>query len=182
MHTPSREANLLGVLSLMVSDRVRESVLSGQQRHESLVAAQIATCTFLAGGTIEALSVTLGLSHSATVRVVDALEEQGIVERREASDRRAIAVEPTRRGRRLTRVLLRERERVLDDILAPLTAPERRIMTALHERVLFALVAGGAVPQRVCRMCDMRACGHDDGACPVTNGAQGRRLTEIQDR
>lgn len=172
----------MGVLSLMVSDRIRDNVLAGQQRHESLVAAQIAICTFLAGCTIEALSRTLGLSHSATVRVVDALEEQGIVERRESSDRRAIAVDPTPLGHQQTRTLLAKREGVLDDLLAPLTAPERRILTALHERLLFALVAGGVEPGHVCRMCDMKACGHLDGVCPVTNGAQARRLTEIGDQ
>lgn len=170
----------MGVLSLLVSDRVRKNLLSGQQRHESLVAAQIAVCTFLAGATIEALSQTLGLSHSATVRVVDALEEQGLVERRESPDRRAIAVEPTRRGRQETRALLRHRHQVLNDVLAPLTVPERRILTALHERILFALVAGGEVPGHACRMCDMRACGHDDGVCPVTNGALARRSTEAK--
>lgn len=169
----------MGVLSLMVADRIRDNVLDGQQRHESLVAAQIAICTFQAGATIEALSRTLGLSHSATVRVVDALEEQGIVERRESADRRAIAVEPTPLGHLQTRALQAKRAEVLQDLLAPLTAPERRILTALHERLLFALVAGGAEPAHACRMCDMQACGHLDGVCPVTNGADARRLNEI---
>jgi MarR family transcriptional regulator, lower aerobic nicotinate degradation pathway regulator len=72
------------------------------------------------------LGAKQGVDRTTTVAVVDELERAGFVERRrDPSDRRAYALQPTAKGRR---VLERAREaagRAEDEFLAPLPAADR---------------------------------------------------------
>src|ERR1700761_702871 len=65
----------------------------------SAPAALVALHEFLDGGTVTQLSSVLGLTHSGTVRLVDRLAAEGLVERAGAPDGRTVAVVLTIAGR-----------------------------------------------------------------------------------
>src|SRR6266536_2780802 len=76
----SRQGNLLGALALAASDRPNETLTHGERGGLSGVAALV-HIRLRPGHTIELLARVLALSHSATVRLVDRLEADGLVER-----------------------------------------------------------------------------------------------------
>jgi hypothetical protein len=63
---------------------------------------------------------------------------------------------------------------VLERALAGLPAAERRAFEETLERVLPELMRGPGATRWMCRLCDMGACGRDEGRCPVANAARER--------
>lgn len=164
----TREANLLGALSLHAADRIRSAISDRAPGAGEGPAGLMALATFMEGGSIEELRRVLGLSHSATVRLVDKLERSGLVRRRAAEDARAVSIALTADGRRVASQIREARMRALAKVLEPLSAVERDDLARLHEKLLAGAVAGGEERGRICRLCDAEACGHRDGCCPVT--------------
>jgi DNA-binding MarR family transcriptional regulator len=167
----AREANLLGSLSLAVADRMRAATEGAAGRAGSAPAALAALSTHLDGEAIDTLGRSLGLSHSAAVRLVDRLEASGLVERGPGVDGRSVAVKLTAKGRSRGREILSARERALADALEGLRPEERRALTDACEKLLGSLTASRADARRICRLCDPEACGHFEGRCPVTLAA-----------
>ena len=60
--------------------------------------------------------------------------------------------------------MLARREAALETVLAPLTPRERADLARLHERLLTRLTDDQQSRWRVCRLCDVDACGRD---CPT---------------
>ena len=168
---PGRDANLLGALSLTVSDRLRAAAEAGAGQGGSAPAALISLAGYLDGRPIDALRNPLGLTHSAAVRVVDRLVDARLARRAPGGDRRSVAVELTPAGRRAAARGLTARAGVLEGALSALTATEREQLALLHEKLLMALTEGRASAGNICRLCDAEACGHERGRCPVTAGA-----------
>jgi len=89
-----RGANLLGALSLAVSDRMSDAISAAAEQSarpgsETAAEALSALHHFLDAPTIDRLRTVLGLTSSGTVRLVDRLEAAGYVERRRgATDRK----------------------------------------------------------------------------------------------
>lgn len=80
--------------------------------------------------------VTLLTSGAMTTRL-DRLEEAGLVRRRlDSDDRRSFQVDLTRRGRTLADRALHARLQMIDRLLAPLTASERRTAAGLLRKLL----------------------------------------------
>ncbi len=107
------------------------------------------------------------LSHSGTVRLVDRLEGGGLVERRRGADQRSTALLLTPSGRRAARQVLRHREARLQFIVSLLTDDQQSQLVDAAERVLGELGARPDAEQRICRLCDVDACGRSRGECPV---------------
>lgn len=179
-----RLANLLGAWSLAVSDRITAAAAAAAGRGGQAPAALVSLDQFAEGSTIEQLSAVLGLTHSATVRLVDALVADGQVARRRGrGDRRAVAIRLTPAGRATARRIGRARSQAVQDVLAGLTEAQRRALTAMAERLTGDLAAlrleqraAGELPAGgwLCRMCDFGVCGRPDGRCPAATTA--RRL------
>lgn len=95
-------------------------------------------------GTQLALAQAARLDKSTMVVAVDALEEEGLVERRpDSKDRRARIVVPTEAGREL---LARAEGMVLgveDEVLADLGAEERRVLRGLLTRLVAGRLSAG---------------------------------------
>jgi len=173
----ARLTNLLGAWALAVSDRVTAAAAVAAGRGGQAPAAIVALDQFAEGGTIEQLRDVLGLTHSATVRLVDGLVSDGHVARRHrAGDRRSVALRLTPAGRAAARRIARARATAVAEPLAGLTAAERVSLTALAERLTGDLAAL-RVEQRavgeppaggwLCRLCDFDACGRPEGRCPA---------------
>ena len=86
------------------------------------------------------LAATLGIDPSTMVSLIDQLEGAGLAHRRPSpSDRRAREVAISASGRRRLDAARRLAARVEDDVLAGLTAAERRRLLALLRRALAAI-------------------------------------------
>ena len=165
-HTNSREANLLGTLSLAVAGRMEAAVAS--PLGPSAPAALNALESYLGDEPIDTLSHVLGLSHSGAVRLVDRLAEAGLAERRPGPDGRSVTVALTAAGREAAERVRIARGAALEATLAVLSDAERAALDALHEKLLAGLTGDRASALRLCRLCDVDACGHYRGTCPVT--------------
>jgi DNA-binding MarR family transcriptional regulator len=159
---PGRDENLLGALALAVADRLGADVED---------VALVLLAGWLRGASVDALRTVVQLSHSGTVRLVDRLQAAGLVQRRPANDGRAVSLVPTRAGEAAAARVARDRLAAVADVLAPLTVEERAALTPLLERLLAAVVAAGAAPGRICRLCEVDVCGHPE-RCPVTRASR----------
>lgn len=164
-------ANRLGALALRITDRMHAAV-SADGRSLSSATALSALDRFLDGPSIDRLSSVLGLSSSATVRLVDRLVADGLVARASTADGRVSVVELTSAGRQEAGRIVAGRAELLDDVLAPLSAEERAILHELVDKVLVGLIRGPAVGAWMCRLCDTPTCGAVPGQpCPLTIAA-----------
>jgi predicted MarR family transcription regulator len=116
----------------------------------------------------------LDLTHSGAVRLVDRLAADGLVERRRGADGRSVAVTLTPAGHRAVAEIRAARESALAAALSALSAGERRTLTELNAKLLAGLTSDRASARRICRLCDIEACGHERGTCPVTTAASAR--------
>jgi DNA-binding MarR family transcriptional regulator len=174
------EANLLGALALVIADQTGEAVASAAGGSGSAAATLSALYHFLDRPTIDTLRQVLGLTPSGAVRLVDRLAEAGLVTRAPGADGRSRSVSLTPAGRRAAARVAAARAAVLDRALDDLSASQRRTLHGLLGRVMAGLVRekdGGAW---ICRLCDLRACGRDEGHCPTANAAAAKYGTPNQ--
>ncbi|MFJ9366401.1 MarR family winged helix-turn-helix transcriptional regulator [Nocardia sp. NPDC101769] len=180
--TPSSRqhaANVLGALSLVIADRMNTAVEAIATLGPSAPAALAAMHEFLDGGSVTQLSSALGLTHSGTVRLVDRLAAEGLVERVGAQDGRAVSVVLTQHGRRTAERILQTREESLASTLSALSPNEIDNLAAALDTMLTTVTLARAEerstrtnnrPQPwLCRLCDFAACGRSEGNCPVAN-------------
>jgi MarR family transcriptional repressor of emrRAB len=160
-----RLANLLGVTALVAADRLRAAVEADLGSGGSGPAALVHLQAY-PGESVEALRRVLGISQPATVRIVDRLAADGLLERRRGPDRRTLALHLTAAGERAAAGVLAGRARTLDELLDVLTDDERAALTPLLERIVASLAGDRPQARRVCRLCDRGACPADPG-CPL---------------
>lgn len=159
-----RLANLLGAASVGIRDRVGAAMSARVGLGETATAALL-TVHSRPGRSIDALAGSLGLTHSATVRVADRLAAQGLVERRRGRDDRTVALHATRRGRSVAASALQARRTALAALLGDLDEDDATVLEDLLARVLATLPYDRADAQRICRLCEHEVC--RGGACPV---------------
>ncbi len=172
-------ANALGALSLVVTDRMNTAVEAITGLGPSAPAALSALREFLDGASVTQLSSVLGLTHSGTVRLVDRLGVEGLVERVGAKDGRTVSVVLTQTGRRMAARIRQARETSLASALSALTSEEVDNLAAALDTMLTAITLARAKersahshnrPQPwLCRLCNFAACGRSEGNCPVNN-------------
>ena len=145
-------------------------------------AALVALHEFAGGSSIDDLRQVLGISHSATVRLIDGLVADGHVKRAvHADDRRLVALRLTTTGQRVARRILAARYEAVHHTLEGLSEHERRSLISLAEVLTTQLVdlklgerARRDAPASgwLCRLCDFGACGRPDGLCPAAQRAR----------
>lgn len=164
-HTYSRLANLLGVLSLAVADQMTEAMTGVADQGGGAPAAlvQIADHPRL---TIEELRRRIGLSHSATVRLIDRLAARGLILRdRNQQDARAAGLRLTRQGEAAARAVLAARGQVTASIVGRLPPDRQRELESLLDEMLARIPATSEDGTLLCRLCCLRDCPAD--RCPV---------------
>jgi DNA-binding MarR family transcriptional regulator len=170
-----RAGNLLGALSLSVADRTAEAVGDAAGQSETAAIALSALHQFLGEPTLDRIRRVLGLTPSGAVRLVDRLEAAGHVTRRPSSeDARSVTVGLTSKGRRAAQRVVSARGEVLNAALATLDAEEREQLEELVARVIPNMMRGPGATRWLCRLCDMDACGRDEGRCPAASAARAR--------
>lgn len=157
-----RTANLLGAVGLAVADRIEETAQT-ILNHSGETPAALVVIGYGLGPSNEQLRRILRLSHPGSVRLVDRLVSDGLVERRQGRDRRAIALYLTAAGVVLREDLLKCRLAALRPFLMPLTKLEQVAFSKLLEKLLLSLGATDIERCTICRLCDADACAD----CPI---------------
>jgi MarR family transcriptional regulator, negative regulator of the multidrug operon emrRAB len=160
----SRDANLLAALALGIADRIRETIEAGAE-HGAMASAALNTVGFFPGESIDALSRTLKLSHSGTVRLVDRLAEEGLIERKRGTDGRSVVLTLTRTGKKAFERLKAKRRLAVSELIEVLSAAERAQLTHLSEKLLATLTVDRESGDFICRFCEIESCPED--RCPV---------------
>ena len=169
-----RTANLLGALVLALGDELGAATTEGAG-HGAAFPAAIVTVGANPGWTIERLRRALGLSHSGTVRLLDRLEAEGIVERRAGQDGRSVALSLTTAGRRSYNRILQARRSAMSSALASLSGAERGQLIRITEKLLHGLTRDLEHSDHICRLCEEDVCPQD--SCPVNCAAMERSGT-----
>ena len=160
---------MLGALALGITDLVTDAVEEGA-KHGAMAPAALATIGSSPGESIDLLSRTLKLSHSGTVRLIDRLEADGMVERKPGKEGRTVALFLTRAGKRAHAQVLERRRRAIEGVLAVLSPSERAELTRLVEKVLTGMTTGRGSAEFICRLCEIDSC--PEHRCPVDREAQ----------
>lgn len=167
-------ANLLGALALSLSDRQEGVVTEASGLAESDAVALSALHHFLESPRVDLLAQVLGLTSSGAVRLVDRLEDAGLVRRATGADGRVTSVALTASGRRRAQAVTRARTELLEQALEALTPSERRQFGELAGKILAHLIRPPGATRWTCRLCDVVACGRPNGRCPVAEAAKAR--------
>lgn len=157
-----RTANLLGVIGLAIADRI-EATARDILNHAGETPAALVVIGYGLGPSNEQLRRILGLSHPGSVRLVDRLVADGLVERREGQDRRAVALYLTPAGHAAREALLQGRLAAIRPLLAPLDRREQDMLGALLHKMLSSLDTTDLERCTLCRLCDDRVCQD----CPI---------------
>jgi DNA-binding MarR family transcriptional regulator len=164
--------NVSGAVVVALGDRMRDAVEAAAGMTGAGPAALAALHEWAGGRSIDTLAGGLRLSHSRTVRVIDRLAADGLARRtRDPGDARSVLVELTPAGQRKGAQVLAARAAALEASFSALGAEERVAFAALAEMLLAGATTGRRAAGAICRFCDARACGHDEGRCPVTRAA-----------
>jgi DNA-binding MarR family transcriptional regulator len=169
-----RTGNLLGALSLAVTDRTSAATGDTLGQSESAAVALSAMHHFLEDPSVDLLRQVLGLTPSGTVRLVDRLADAGYITRRPGRDRRSVSLRLTPSGRRAAERVSAARAQVLQGALSALEPDEREALDEIISRVLTGLIRGPGATRWMCRLCDTTACGREAERCPVANAARER--------
>jgi len=164
----ARGQNLLGALVTAVNDRMQSHAERACGLEGQLPAALV-TIGHNYGESVEFLSGVLRMSHSGCVRLVDKLDEQGLIERRPGKDRRTLSLHLTPLGRELKRKVLRARREALDEVFETLNGQQQRNLVGLLEVMLTAITQCKHEADIICRLCEEQVCVQSH--CPVTIGS-----------
>ncbi len=145
--------NKFAALSLAVTD----AALAEDDDLAPTAVAALITAANTPPASIGEIAAIVGLTHSATVRLVDRLETDGLLRRRRRVGRE-VMVEITPAGRRRANALQDRRLAESGAFLAALSAEERDLLDRLVDRMLRAHVARGHDRRRLCRMCARAYC------------------------
>jgi DNA-binding MarR family transcriptional regulator len=163
-------------MALTLSDDIREATEMATGMAGGPPAALVSLHEWADGRSVEVLAEAMRVSHSRAVRVVDRLEAAGLARREsDPSDGRRVRVWLEPAGRELAELALAARARVLLLAVAKLDAADMRDLERLVGAVLDTAIVDVRAAMAVCRLCDAHACGHYEGACPVSQAAGRHR-------
>jgi MarR family transcriptional regulator, negative regulator of the multidrug operon emrRAB len=158
-----RTANLLGATVLGLFDELR-TVVERQTGRSGESGAALVVLGHQPGLSNEALSRLLGLTHTGSVRLIDRLVIDGLVERRASkADRRGVALFLTSVGEAVRREVLAERETLMTSLTRRLAPDEQARLADLLAKLLQGVARDDTHKLRICRLCDGDACGN----CPI---------------
>ena len=160
---------MLGALAGAVVERLDHALKTHPNQNDSAAAA-LNLIALYEGCSNGQLSAGLKLSHAATVRLVDKLEADGLVESRYGEDRRSVALFLTAAGQERVRTILEGRCVVLGDIVDLLSSPQQEQLSAIVEALLERLTTTPIEGGHICRLCDDIVC--PGAICPVHQRAE----------
>lgn len=179
MHDECRTANLLGAASLAFSDLLLGGVTAAAGTSTSGAAALVILSTD-PGLSVTELGRRVGLSQSAAARMVESLENQGLV-RKQPSWGNWVSIHPTDLGAQAARSLLTSRGDALREALHHLDAHEQEQLETLLSKLLAGLYERPGDAERICRLCDRCVCVRGSVTCPVGQADREHRVGQDSD-
>lgn len=157
MENISRTANIVGAMCLAISDKLNGELKEHSRQNDTSIAALnvIGLSEGLSNGQ---LGATLGITHSATVRLVDKLVEALFAEVRPGLDKRTVAIFLTDAGRTKVTQSLENRIHTLTGIVAVLSKEQREQLDSIAETLLGYFTETPEQAMHVCRLCEMVSC------------------------
>jgi MarR family transcriptional repressor of emrRAB len=165
----ARAANLLGALAIGVTDRLQRDAEAAAGRSGARAAA-LASLAQWPGDTIEELRQMLGLTHSASVRVIDGLVADGLAIREHVGGGPAVRPRLTEAGEAQARRVLAARRDLLQWLVSDVSEEDLTQVTGIVERLLQKLTTDFNAGELICRLCELDACPQD--RCPVMSRQQ----------
>jgi DNA-binding MarR family transcriptional regulator len=161
-----RLENILGSVAVALSDAVQAAAIEASG-HASAGPAALTALRIHRGCSVDHLAGVLGLTHSGTVRLVDRLEEDGLVRRGQGQDARVVTLELTTKGARRASRVAAARAEAVEGFLGDLDSDERRMMLRLVEKMVVSGMVDWRQVQHRCRLCDLEACHAGGESCPL---------------
>lgn len=154
----------------MISDDIVRAS-SSRAPEAGPAASALALLAHKPGLSIRMLAIGVGLSHAGTVRLVDRLVSEGLIERREglierrehSTDGRARSLYLTPTGKVASDEVLASRDQVIAEGLSILNPDELKTLSDIAERVLRNRLENLEQSYRICRLCCYEGCTN----CPV---------------
>jgi len=159
-----RLKNLLMALSVAITDHTNSSNEKLLEFKGEASAAVLQIGLYPSVSILE-LSMSLGLSHSATVRLASKLELRKLIDKKSGKDGREVELNLTSEGESMMRDILQKRSDSFDKMIAPLGGDERQNLELYLSKILGKVACDENDAIRICRMCDGRVC--PDETCPV---------------
>jgi len=162
----SRIANILPAFALALCDKIGEAMRMDSGRSPMAIASLVQLRTE-PGLSTDRLRSMIGLSHSATVRIIDQLEREGLVSRRRQAtgDARVSTLDLTDAGLAEAEHILAARKRIALGIVETLSRAEIGALESIISKTVGLVVRSGLDQDVVCRLCDLNECPQD--RCPV---------------
>jgi DNA-binding MarR family transcriptional regulator len=160
---------MLGAFCLTVSDKVQETVSESLGMAASFPAAIVQIGLFSAN--LTKLQSALALTQSATTRLVQKLEEQGLVEKAKSiTDSRQNQLRLTGHGVQHMQLVLQRRHAVLNRAVETLTEDEMLQLGKILTKLLVHTVQDRETSDSCCRLCDVSVCPQE--TCPAEPDAR----------
>lgn len=176
--TAIRERNIVGALAFLIADDIFEAV-AAHAPEAGPTAAALALLDHAPGLSIRTLATGVRLSHAGTVRLVDRLVAEGLVERRgHATDKRTRSLYLTEAGMQSGSAVHEARDAALSANLAGLSKAELQMLGKLAEKILRSRVKDEDRAYHICRLCNYAICDN----CPVEAELVERGVIESFDR
>jgi MarR family transcriptional regulator, negative regulator of the multidrug operon emrRAB len=164
----ARTANLLGAIALGLADDILETA-ERHVAHGGCTPAALCVIGHEPGLSINFLARVLRMSHPGTVRLVDRLEADGLIQRRPNKDGRTVALHLTVSGQKRRIKLLANRRTALEQAIKRLSRCEREELVLLLEKLLIGMKKDPLQVYTICRLCEDTVC----VPCPMTGGNEG---------
>ncbi len=158
--------NVLGAVALSVTDLALGGVTAAAGTSPRGAAALV-VLSAAPGLSVTELGRRVGLSQPAAARMVDGLQQAGLLERRPTLIR-SVAVHLTADGVTAAETILGARGGPLSALTRTLRPDERETLAGLLGKLLAGVYDQIHDAERVCRLCDRAACVAHEHACPVT--------------
>ena len=159
-----RLGNLLHALATAVADQHMLAMTAASELGASAVAT-VLTLGQYDGQSVSDLASVIGLTHSATVRLIDRLESDGLVQRSTQKQGRNVPVFLTHEGRVAYQNLRSQQSGFLDNLLADLSREDKENLERILAHLLSKLTTSRAARDHICRNCDEGIC--EQASCPV---------------
>jgi MarR family transcriptional regulator, negative regulator of the multidrug operon emrRAB len=160
----ARTINLFGALALEAVT-AQEQAATAAVGQAGAAAGALVTIGAHPNKTLEELRIPLGLSQPGTTRLIDRLVGAGWVERSGVGGRHGLQLRLTPAGWEVVERIFAARRAALAELLAPLSAADRKRLETMLERLLAARTHDGWDARRMCRVCERPVCSR----CPVAH-------------
>jgi DNA-binding MarR family transcriptional regulator len=161
----NRKMNLLGAAALALSDDINAATAraAGQAGQAPAALVELAEHP---GLTVDGLRRRLKLTHPAVVRLLDRLDERGLIRRRRGgADARVTSITLTEQGQAVSIEVTAARGAVLEKALLAIPDDQQHHLEQLLETLLAEWPRTLDHSCQMCRLCDLSACPAD--RCPV---------------